>query len=85
MDYINNADYGNQPAQAHMELNPENQAIGYYEGLTKREHFAAIAMQGLLVNMGRNEFNDCVVVADEAVNAADALLAALNQPQEGEE
>ena len=46
-------------------------------GLTKREHFAAIAMQGLLVNMGRNEFNDCVVVADEAVNAADALLKAL--------
>ena len=46
-------------------------------GLTKREQFAAMAMQGLLVNMGRNEFNDCVVVADEAVNAADALLKAL--------
>lgn len=46
-------------------------------GLTKREMFAMAAMQGLLVNMGRNEFNDVISVSREAVNAADALLAEL--------
>lgn len=47
------------------------------QGLTKREEFAMAAMQGLLVNMGRNEFNDVIEVASEAVDAADALLLAL--------
>ena len=46
-------------------------------GLTKREEFAMAAMQGLLVNMGRNGFNSVIEVASEAVNAADALLSAL--------
>lgn len=48
-----------------------------YTGMTKREMFAMAAMQGLLVNMGRNEFNDVISVSREAVNAADALLAEL--------
>lgn len=48
-------------------------------GLTKREHFAAMAMQGLLVNMGRNEFNDSGAVSSEAVKQADALLKELEK------
>lgn len=46
-----------------------------YLGLTKREHFAGLAMQGLLfgrqVNVGD--------LAKEALAAADALLAALEK------
>jgi len=48
-------------------------------GLTKLEHFAGLAMQGLLVNMGRNEFNDVDRIAEGAVNAAKALLAELEK------
>ena len=46
-------------------------------GLTKREHFAAMAMQGLLVNMGRNGYSDAKSVSGEALKQADALLKAL--------
>lgn len=50
-------------------------------GLTKREYFAAMAMQGILANTTyeaprRNKLGG---MAQDAVNAADALIAALNQ------
>ena len=47
-------------------------------GLTKREHFAGLAMQGLLVNCGRrgSKFDG---VNKEAVVQADALLAELER------
>ena len=48
--------------------------LGNADGLTKREYFAAMAMQGILVNMGRNRFDSIVQVTEEAVKAADALL-----------
>ncbi len=48
-----------------------------YDGLTKREHFAVLAMQGLLGHP------DCDVdpesSADWAVKCADALLKALEE------
>lgn len=47
-------------------------------GLTKREHFAAMALQGCLVNAERNGLS-FVNAAEEAVRQADALLVALQQ------
>ena len=59
-------------------------------GLTKRELFAAMAMQGLLAN---REWTDCpinrtpdmksaeVVIVEMATDAADALIAELNRTE----
>ena len=47
-------------------------------GLTKRELFAAMAMQGLCAVPGRF---DVRVAARDAAACADALLAALDAPQ----
>ena len=46
------------------------------DGLTKREYFAAMAMQGMgdLLTSGM----DLNIIAKEAVRAADALIEALN-------
>jgi hypothetical protein len=52
---------------------------GFYKpepGLTKREIFAALAMQGLLSKSGYMERNS---VATDAVTLADNLLAALEK------
>ncbi len=49
-------------------------------GLTKREYFAAMAMQGILANADqvfvKAQFTD---IGKIAVQAADALLKALNE------
>lgn len=49
-----------------------------HTGLSKREHFAAMAMQGLLVNAERNGLTFDNVHA-QAVKCADALLAELER------
>ena len=46
-------------------------------GLTKREYFAAMAMQGLLANTNYNSTDDAVL-AMTCTDAADALIKALN-------
>lgn len=53
-------------------------------GLTKREHFAAMAMQGLASNSddGGEWSHDAETCAVVAVKYADALLAALSQSGE---
>ena len=49
-----------------------------YEGLTKREYFAAMAMQGLLSGEYRCATEEqATIVARHAVQHADALLAEL--------
>lgn len=52
---------------------------GNFNGLNKREFFAALAMQGLCAS-GANDFNvnHVDVIADIAVKQADALINALN-------
>jgi len=45
-------------------------------GLTKREYFAALAMQGMLANSGREASDEAFAIA--SVNLADALLEALS-------
>ena len=47
-------------------------------GLTKREYFAAMAMQGLANNWHRND-QDRQECANRAVLIADELIKALNQ------
>ena len=54
-----------------------NSEQGVQDGLTKREYFAAMAMQGILVR-GR-ESNYPETLAEEAVEQADALIEALNK------
>jgi hypothetical protein len=51
-------------------------AMGY-GGLTKREHFAGLAMQGLLAS-GPHDCDEHGVAHDAVLNA-DALLAALER------
>ncbi len=46
------------------------------EGLTKREYFAGLAMQGAMSRQGSHLFCD---IADESVRAADALLKRLDE------
>jgi len=48
-------------------------------GLSKREHFAAMAMQGLLSSFGNHDITDYSEIASDAVMAADALLKELNK------
>lgn len=48
-----------------------------HSGLTKREYFAAMAMQGLCA--GRSEFEDPEVSAQTAVRITDKLIEELNK------
>ena len=49
----------------------------YGEGLTKREHFAGLAMQGVMAN--EEEYRTWADLAKDSLAAADALLKALEQ------
>tara|TARA_B110000503_G_C6794012_1_gene268392 strand:- start:260 stop:496 length:237 start_codon:yes stop_codon:yes gene_type:complete len=51
----------------------------YGDGLTKREHFAGLAMQSLLAHYGTDGADEC---ASYAVKYANALLKALEQENE---
>ena len=53
-----------------------DQGIKIYTGLTKREHFAAMAMQGLISEINVHNYKD---LAEYSVRAADALLKELEQ------
>jgi hypothetical protein len=48
-------------------------------GLTKREHFAAIALQGVIASPDLT--SDPFVCAELAVKMADALISALNSKE----
>jgi len=50
-----------------------------YPGLTKREYFAAKALEGLLASPELVEFMSDRGIADSGVFLADALIAALNK------
>ena len=67
------------------ETKPEDGAFacasnnGYQQGITKREYFAAMAMQGLLVNRHAQDFIDQNRVAKLSLQMADALIKTLNE------
>lgn len=52
------------------------------DGLTKREYFIAMAMQGLCVGkkIGELKQGECVDVAEAAVLIADALIYEIDNP-----
>jgi hypothetical protein len=54
----------------------DNAEIRHHLGLTKREYFAAMAMQGLCVSMSSSEAS---AIADESIKQADELIKALNK------
>jgi hypothetical protein len=60
---------------------PESGRSGSISGLTKREYFAGLAMQGILAHQTFGE-NDRKWIAGEALLQADALLAELNRAPE---
>ena len=74
---MRNADMPAMP----LSLNPgEFAADGMnVDGLTKREYFAAMAMQGLIASWGQHDVTDFGEIASDAVLAADALLAELEK------
>tara|TARA_R110000787_G_scaffold7860_5_gene26206 strand:+ start:516 stop:752 length:237 start_codon:yes stop_codon:yes gene_type:complete len=78
---MNNADMPAMPNS--IEVIPDTAPLKWPHGLTKREHFAGLAMQGLLnfaepcwVDDPKNRLND---VPSEAVALADALLKELEK------
>ncbi len=50
-----------------------------YEGLTKREYFAAMAMQGICANSTTDIEPHVYGIAKIALECADALIKALNE------
>ena len=79
---MNNADMSAMPTTAQCEqCNRTHYKDEQTAGLTKREHFAGLAMQGVLSNadtMDWIESNE-TTVAEQAVICADALLAELDK------
>lgn len=63
-----------------LNLGGERQYIPFQTGLTKREHFAALAMQSMAINWNNNDeiIKEC---ARRSVQMADALINALNESQ----
>lgn len=51
------------------------------KGLTKREYFAALAMQALVASGDEGAGDRLVDLPEYAVNIADALIDALNNPK----
>ena len=56
--------------------------INNADGLTKREYFAALALQGMLSYYGRQSISE--IIAEESVNFADALIVELNKEKEND-
>lgn len=59
-------------------------SIGYNSGLTKREYFAAMAMQGIVGNSGMVDIMSpsCAsICAEFAATCADAILSELDKTE----
>ena len=50
-------------------------------GLTKREYFAALAMQGMCSYMPEFAQSHAEKISETAIQIADALIEALNKPE----
>ena len=81
---MNNADMPTIPSPKHLNghyLTPGDlRTFVPHSGLTKREHFAALAMQGMTDFAVRGTV-DSDIIAGWAVEMADALLEQLERPQ----
>ena len=70
----------------HNKVHPNDRISAHYDtrgilvqGLTKREYFAAMALQGLLSNPSECPLSG---YASDAIKAADELIKALNEENE---
>ena len=75
---MNNADAPAMPISVSSSIdgNMCSSDFEYGEGLTKREHFAGLAMQGLLAGGVYSEVSDCI---KECIEYTDALLKELEK------
>lgn len=82
---------GNEPAMPFTAATENELLSSHLIGLTIREHFAAIAMQGMLSNpkiiidvlsdhKGSGLKQILEIIALDAIDAADVLIAELNKP-----
>jgi hypothetical protein len=62
-----------QPIKSMTEYEMEN---SHYWGLTKREYFAGLAMQGMLANRDARGF-DAIITAEISIKYADEILTQL--------
>jgi len=72
-------DNGNRPAMPVVDENAPPSDFSWVCGLTKREYFSIMAMQGFL--SGTVPYHSLSDAAVGATQTADALLAALAKPQ----
>ena len=84
-----NANDAAYPSFAEFDVNDDTKTISVsgYDGLTKREYFAAMALQGLLSTKGSyfpNQQNTGELAALASVHYADALIAELNKEGQNE-
>lgn len=74
---------GDQPAFPLIEEDENKVQRSVSQGLTKREYFAGLAMQGLLAGTAEISVNTALEIPDNtakwAVAFADALIASLNK------
>ena len=73
-------DNGNTPATSIEFRNPNDSGgtdIGQWRGLTKREHFAGLAMQGFIA-AGANGMPSASEIALLSISYADTLLRGLD-------
>jgi len=72
----------NDPINPLTEIIEKNglQTVVEFNGLTKREYFAAMAMQGLLAS-AKDIIYPIIRVAKDAVDYADALIDELNKDE----
>lgn len=71
---------GQQPVTAHVAQLPKSYEVQQHTGLTKRELFAAMAMQGLCADTGTAGMK-LETLTEQAVELADYLLAELAKEQ----
>lgn len=75
----NNMTNGNEPINLGSEVDKCGNPIKEHLGLTKREYFAAMAMQGLWQSTPDPNYEKYDVIAKMSVLQADALINALNE------
>lgn len=80
---------GNESAHGYGYCTADGRSVQNEPGLTKREYFAAMAMQGIVSNRsvfngeieGNHDGENYDFIAKESVCIADALIKALNETQ----
>lgn len=61
-------------------IDPDNRfKPSYHTGMSKREYFAAIAMQGIVSNHAMIDTLNWGWLSEKSVEAADALISELNK------